>query len=63
VIDQNEKTTSSKLRVFIPILKPTTSSPVSNPHLILHRDRDTPSNSPLILHRVRETPSKIPTFL
>ena len=37
--------------------RPTPSSPVSNPHLILHRVRGIPSNPHLILHRVRETPS------
>ena len=32
-------------------IKTTPSSPVSNPQLILHRVRETPSNPPLILHK------------
>ena len=45
------------------LVKPTPSSPVSNPHLILQRVRQLPSNPHLILPRVRDTPSKIPVFL
>jgi len=43
--------------------KPTPSSPVSNPHLILHRVRGTPSNPHLILHRVRHNSTNFPILV